>query len=63
MTPTPVQQIANLCAWRKFTEDECMDLLQQNGLVSDNCVHLGEVADVDAARALPWLEKNMVRGK
>ena len=63
MTPTPVQQMSNLCRWRKFTEDECMDLLQENGLVSDNCVKMGEVADCDAMRALEWMEKNMVRRK
>ena len=56
---TSVEQIKNLLKWRRVSDDECMDRLQDAGLVSDNCVHLEDVAEVDAYRVIPWIEKNV----
>lgn len=33
-----------------------MNLLMDSGLISDNCVTPEDVADVDCARAIEWLD-------
>ena len=39
----------------KGQEIELLNLLQQNGIVSDNCVHAADVADADRERAITFL--------
>lgn len=33
-----------------------MNALMDAGLISDNCIAIGDVADVDCARAIEWLD-------
>jgi hypothetical protein len=40
--------------------DETMNLLQEHAVISDNCVTISDVCEVDCKRAVAWLEK---RGK
>lgn len=37
-------------------EEEAMDSLQKNGIVSDNCVSAADVADADIDRAIEFLK-------
>lgn len=34
-----------------------MDLLQENGIISDQCVEPADVAEPDATRAVDWLKR------
>lgn len=33
-----------------------MNALMDAGLISDNCIAIGDVADADCARAIEWLD-------
>ena len=41
-----------------YSDGEAIRLLQAQGLISDNCLTLGEVATADCHRAALWLELN-----
>ena len=41
------------------SENEAMDELTNNGVVSDLCVWAGDVAEIDCPTAIKWLEKNV----
>lgn len=47
-----------------FDPTRAMNALMASGLISDNCVWPADVADVDCARAIDWLElqprKNLI---
>lgn len=40
--------------------ERVMDALQEEGLISDECVWPADVAPGDAGRAVEWLERNHV---
>lgn len=40
--------------------DAEMDLLQDAWIISDNCIHWDDVADIDKVRAMTWLEDRRV---
>jgi hypothetical protein len=45
----------------QFTPAE-MNLLQQNGLISDNCIESQDVAEPDRQAAIKWLQKRAKLG-
>jgi hypothetical protein len=40
------------------TVDRLLNLLQANGIISDNVLTVEEIALIDAMRALQWLQSN-----
>jgi hypothetical protein len=42
--------------WRHW---EAMNALQDEGLISDECITLADVADSDCEEAVAWLEANV----
>jgi hypothetical protein len=47
--------LKNALTITRLTPDAAMNLLQENGVVSDNCVTLEDVATKDQERAAQWL--------
>jgi hypothetical protein len=45
----------------QFTPTE-MNLLQQNGVISDNCIESRDVAEPDRQAAIEWLQKRAKLG-
>lgn len=52
--PTPID-LVNAFYARNLSEKEGMDLLQYHGIVSDNCVWAGNVANADLPRAIEFI--------
>jgi hypothetical protein len=50
--------LLNFIRAHRLKPSEVMDRLQANGVVSDNCVTVADVAEADHARAVEWLTKN-----
>lgn len=41
-----------------LSETDTMNKLQDQGIISDNCVNAEDVANVNCDRAVEWLEEN-----
>lgn len=41
----------------------CMNMLQQNGIISDNCITSDDIARANALRAIAFLERWMPKPK
>jgi hypothetical protein len=39
-----------------FNQGDCMDLLQNNGIISENCVLAMDVANADCHKAIAFLD-------
>lgn len=48
---------------RSMEDDDAMNILQDAGAVSDNCVKVDDVAPADHARAIALLEKYPQRAR
>ena len=44
------------CAAMDMTAVQAMNLLQNNGVVSDNCITHEDIADVDCPKAIEFLQ-------
>jgi len=50
--------LLNFIRAHRLKPSEVMNRLQDAGIVSDNCVTVADVAEVDQTKAVEWLTKN-----
>lgn len=50
------QQIINVFTLWRLSEVETMNLLQDNGIISDNCISLDDVAETDLNKIIQLFE-------
>lgn len=50
-------KLTDYIAMNRLNETTVMHLLQQNGVVSDNCIEAKDVAPPDDETAVKWLER------
>lgn len=54
---TARQQLLTYADQHRLTVTELMNILQEHGAISDNCIGFSDIPECDAVRAMTWLRE------